>query len=101
MTWKFETLEEAQVRNVHAEHRNVGLVIETRPDLVHRDALAWYRKLGVTKVQMGAQSLDDHILQLNKRWPYCQANTGGCGAAAVWGVQSCAALDAQFTRCFP
>jgi elongator complex protein 3 len=64
---EFETLEEAQARNVHAEHRNVGLVIETRPDLVHRNALAWYRKLGVTKVQMGAQSLDDHILQLNKR----------------------------------
>jgi elongator complex protein 3 len=43
------------------------LVIETRPDLVTRDALVWYRKLGVTKVQMGAQSLDDRILQLNKR----------------------------------
>jgi elongator complex protein 3 len=52
---------------VSAEHRNVGLVIETRPDLVNHEELKWYRTLGVTKVQMGAQSLDDRILKLNKR----------------------------------
>lgn len=63
----FETLVEAQARNVHAVHRNVGLVIETRPDLVTHEELAWYRYLGVTKVQMGAQSLNDDILRLNKR----------------------------------
>lgn len=63
----FETLKKAQEENVHAKHRNVGLVIETRPDLVDREELKWYRTLGVTKVQMGAQSLDDHILKLNKR----------------------------------
>lgn len=63
----FNTLPEAQKRNVHAEHRNVGLVIETRPDLVTRESLAWYRYLGVTKVQMGAQSLDDEILKRNQR----------------------------------
>ena len=62
-----ETLPEAQTRNVHAEHRNVGLAIETRPDLVTPEELGWYRYLGVTKVQMGAQSLDDRILELNKR----------------------------------
>jgi elongator complex protein 3 len=62
-----KSLLEAQARNVHAAHRNVGLVIETRPDLVDQDALAWYRYLGVTKVQMGAQSLDDRILKLNQR----------------------------------
>jgi len=63
----FESLEEAQNRNVESDHRNVGLVIETRPDLVDREALIWYRRLGVTKVQMGAQSLDNRILKLNKR----------------------------------
>jgi elongator complex protein 3 len=63
----YETLAEAQVRNVHADHRNVGMVIETRPDLVTREELAWYRTLGVTKLQLGAQSLDDRILELNKR----------------------------------
>lgn len=63
----FETLKEAQEKNVQAKHRDVGLVIETRPDLVDKEALRWYRTLGVTKVQMGAQSLDDRILRLNKR----------------------------------
>lgn len=61
------TLEEAQRINETAEHRNVGLVIETRPDEVDPRELRWLRYLGVTKVQMGAQSLDDRILALNKR----------------------------------
>ena len=60
-------LVEAHLINETAEHRNVGLVIETRPDEVTPDELAWLRYLGVTKVQMGAQSLDDEVLALNKR----------------------------------
>jgi len=61
------SLAEAQARNETAEHRSVGLVVETRPDHVRPRELAWMRQLGVTKVQMGAQSLDDHILEINKR----------------------------------
>jgi elongator complex protein 3 len=60
-------LAEAQAFNESASHRNVGLVIETRPDEITPDELRWLRHLGVTKVQMGAQSLDDHILEINKR----------------------------------
>ncbi len=60
-------LTEAQAVNETAPHRNVGLVIETRPDEITPDELAWLRYLGVTKVQMGAQSLDDRILEMNKR----------------------------------
>lgn len=56
-----------QKRNTRARHRNVGMVIETRPDLVNREELIFYRKLGVTKLQIGVQSLDDRILALNKR----------------------------------
>jgi len=61
------SLDEAQRWNETSEHRNVGLVIETRPDHVTWDEIRWLRRLGVTKVQMGAQSLDDHILEINKR----------------------------------
>lgn len=57
----------AQSANQDGLHRNVGLVIETRPDHVDLEEIIWLRRLGVTKVQMGAQSLDDHILELNKR----------------------------------
>ena len=60
-------LQTAQARNETTDHRNVGLVIETRPDHVNLRELAWLRYLGVTKVQMGAQSFDDHILEMNKR----------------------------------
>jgi elongator complex protein 3 len=56
-----------QALNETAPHRNVGLVIETRPDEITPKELAWLRYLGVTKVQMGAQSLDDRILEMNKR----------------------------------
>jgi len=61
------SLAEAQTWNETARHRNVGLVIETRPDHVDAKEIRWLRTLGVTKVQMGAQSLDDRILELNKR----------------------------------
>lgn len=61
------TLEEAHAANETAAHRNVGLVIETRPDEINPDEAAWLRRLGVTKIQLGAQSLDDHILAINKR----------------------------------
>ncbi len=62
-----ENLRIAQSLNETALHRNVGLVIETRPDEITPDELRWLRHLGVTKVQMGAQSFDDHILEINKR----------------------------------
>jgi elongator complex protein 3 len=64
---KFGTLAAAQAFNETTEHRNVGLVIETRPDHVDPEEIAWLRGLGVTKVQMGAQSFDDRVLELNKR----------------------------------
>jgi elongator complex protein 3 len=61
------SLAEAQERNVTARHRNVGLVVETRPDWITPEEIVHLRKLGVTKVQIGVQSLDDNILALNKR----------------------------------
>ena len=61
------SLAEAQACNVTARHRNVGLVIETRPDWVTPEEIIHLRRLGVTKVQIGVQSLDDEILDLNRR----------------------------------
>lgn len=60
-------LKKAHQVNETANHRNVGLVIETRPDEITTEELVWLRRLGVTKVQMGAQSLDDRVLALNLR----------------------------------
>jgi elongator complex protein 3 len=62
-----ETLVEAQELNVNAKHRNVGMVLETRPDHITPKEIRWLRYLGATKIQMGAQSLDEKILADNKR----------------------------------
>ncbi|MBI3537151.1 MAG: tRNA uridine(34) 5-carboxymethylaminomethyl modification radical SAM/GNAT enzyme Elp3 [Chloroflexi bacterium] len=62
-----QTLRDAQRANESAEHRAVGLVVETRPDYVTLDEVRRMRSLGVTKVQLGVQSLDDEILARNKR----------------------------------
>jgi elongator complex protein 3 len=62
-----QALVQAQQVNETAEHRSVGLVVETRPDYIDMAEVQRLRYLGVTKVQMGLQSLDDSILAANRR----------------------------------
>ncbi len=64
-TW--EDLEKQQKRNETSKQRNVGLVIETRPDLITKTSLTKLRRLGCTKIQMGVQSVNDEVLRLNQR----------------------------------
>ena len=66
-TATFSQLEALQHKNESAEHRCVGLVVETRPDAVTPKRLAMLRHLGCTKLQMGIQSLDERILAANHR----------------------------------
>jgi elongator complex protein 3 len=61
------SLEAAHRLNETARHRNTGLVVETRPDFITVDEVRWLRRLGVTRVQLGVQSLSDDILALNGR----------------------------------
>jgi elongator complex protein 3 len=61
------SLRQAQVWNETASRRNVGLVVETRPDRITPDEILRLRRLGATKVQLGVQSLDDVILAANRR----------------------------------
>lgn len=60
-------LASALALNETSPHRNVGLVIETRPDCINALEILSLRTYGVTKVQLGAQSFDDRILALNQR----------------------------------
>ena len=60
-------LERAIVANERATHRCVGLTIETKPDWCktkHVDTLLSY---GATRVEIGAQSLRDEVLQFVNR----------------------------------
>ena len=63
----WEELEKEQVRNENTKCRCVGLVIETRPDKIDPQEVIRIRRLGCTKTQIGFQSLQDDVLDLNKR----------------------------------
>ena len=60
-------LEEAQVKNETARQRIVALSVETRPDWVTEAEVRLIRRLGVTKIQLGVQAIDEEIAQLTKR----------------------------------
>jgi len=64
---KSKTLNEAQKKNETARYRIIGLTLETRPNLINPEEITWLRYLGCTRVQLGAQHLDDKILQLINR----------------------------------
>ena len=64
---KSKTLLEAQRLNEKSKHRIIGLSIETRPDFINEKEIKRLRKLGVTKVEIGVQSISDKVLKLNKR----------------------------------
>lgn len=61
------SLEELQKENETADARIIGLSIETRPDYINEDELSRLRWLGVTKIEIGVQHLDDKVLAYNRR----------------------------------
>lgn len=61
------TLTKAQELNETAHHHNVGLVIETRPDLIDEKEIVSLRRMGVTRVQLGVQTINEALLSVNKR----------------------------------
>ncbi|MDD5433224.1 MAG: tRNA uridine(34) 5-carboxymethylaminomethyl modification radical SAM/GNAT enzyme Elp3 [Candidatus Pacebacteria bacterium] len=56
-----------QKQNEKAKSRIVGIAVETRPDYINASEIKLMRKLGITKVELGVQAVDDTILQLNQR----------------------------------
>lgn len=44
-----------------------GIRISTRPDAIDSEILSILRYYGVTTIELGAQSMDDHVLALNDR----------------------------------
>ncbi|MDP6043719.1 MAG: tRNA uridine(34) 5-carboxymethylaminomethyl modification radical SAM/GNAT enzyme Elp3, partial [Dehalococcoidales bacterium] len=61
------TLAEAKQRNETAGHRTTGLCIETRPDWCRQAEIDRMLEFGVTRVELGVQTLDDEIYQLVRR----------------------------------
>jgi len=56
-------LEQAQKLNETAKNRIIGLSVETRPDLITENEALWLRKLGVTRVEIGVQTIYPEILK--------------------------------------
>lgn len=60
-------LELAQKINEKAKHRIIGITIETRPDFINEKEILHLRKLGVTRVELGVQSIYNDVLKKNLR----------------------------------
>ncbi|MDD1723700.1 MAG: tRNA uridine(34) 5-carboxymethylaminomethyl modification radical SAM/GNAT enzyme Elp3 [Methanospirillum sp.] len=61
------TPEEIFARNETSSVRCVAITFETRPDWCHQEHIDRMLDLGVTKVELGVQCLDDRILEINRR----------------------------------
>lgn len=57
----------SQKINETATSRVIGLTIETRPDFINDEECWFLRKLGITRVELGVQTLDNKILKTIKR----------------------------------
>ena len=60
-------LEMAKQMNETAEHRCVGLCIETRPDWCREEEVRRMLEFGTTRVELGVQTLDDDVYRLVRR----------------------------------
>jgi elongator complex protein 3 len=63
MSSSYKELKKIAMQNESSKSRCIGMSIETRPDFITQNELIHLRKLGVTKVQLGVQSLDNKILK--------------------------------------
>lgn len=72
----FDLQEEIKL-NETSERPIIGLTVETRPDCIFESELKYYRDLGVTRVQLGIQSIFDNILdKVNRKCPTKNAIRG-------------------------
>jgi elongator complex protein 3 len=62
-----KNLGNSQKLNEKAKHRIVGISVETRPDFINEEEIKRLRGLGVTRVELGVQSIYDDVLKLNLR----------------------------------
>ncbi len=60
-------LEKEQKRNEKAKRRIVGIAIETRSDLIDEKEILNLRKLGITMVELGIQTVYDDVLKKCER----------------------------------
>lgn len=62
--------EELRINETVQGIRIIGMSVETRPDTINGPFMRWIRWMGVTKVQLGVQHLDDNVLRYVNRGCY-------------------------------
>ena len=62
-----KSLEEAKENNEHAKIRNVGFTIETKPDYCKQEHVDLMLSYGVTRVEIGVQSLQERVYEIVNR----------------------------------
>ena len=73
------TVEEEKQINKTAKVHIIGVCIETRPDALDDEWLYRFRKWGVTRIQLGAQHVDNRILK--------KVNRGHTIEQLLWAMQ--------------
>ncbi len=64
---KSKDFEESKRKNEEADHRCIGLTVETRPDYCKKEEIRRMLELGVTRVELGVQVPDDDIYEKVRR----------------------------------
>lgn len=62
-----ETIQESISINETAPHRIIWLTVETRPEYITDENCRMWREWGVTRLEVGLQSMFDDVLDINKR----------------------------------
>ncbi|MBA4437430.1 MAG: tRNA uridine(34) 5-carboxymethylaminomethyl modification radical SAM/GNAT enzyme Elp3 [Nitrosopumilaceae archaeon] len=62
-----KSLEEAKSNNERATIRNVGFTIETKPDFCKKEHVDWMLDYGVTRIEIGVQSLQERVYDVVNR----------------------------------
>lgn len=64
-----------------------GIRISTRPDCVDREILEILKGYGVTSIELGAQSMADHVLEANERGHSSADVERACGLIREYGFE--------------
>ncbi len=64
-----------------------GIRCSTRPDAVDREVLEVLSKYGVTAVELGAQSMDDRVLAMNRRGHTAAQTAEAAGLIRAYGME--------------
>lgn len=83
------TIEDAHRANETAEHRCVGLTVETRPDVFGDIQIEAAMRLGATRVELGVQILDDAVLSGVERGHGIEAVRASTKSCKDHGLKIC------------